>query len=144
MKKVLVLTLFMFSVFGMMAQSSKNSDKETILNVMKLQEKAWNKHDLEGYMEGYWKNDSLKFYGRSGLTKGWQNTLNNYKKGYPTQAESGILNFVIKDISRIESHTYWVMGEYHLTRDAGDAKGVFMVIFKKIEGEWRIIADMSC
>ncbi len=144
MKKVLVLTLFMFSVFGMMAQSSKNSDKEAILNVMKLQEIAWNKHDLKGYMEGYWKNDSLKFYGGSGLTKGWYNTLENYKRGYPTTAETGILNFIIKDVSKIENNSYWVMGEYHLTRDAGNANGVFIVIFKKINGEWKIVADMSC
>jgi len=36
------------------------------------------------------------------------------------------------------------MGEYHLTRNVGDANGVFMIIFKKINGEWKIIADTSC
>ncbi|WP_299120286.1 nuclear transport factor 2 family protein [uncultured Winogradskyella sp.] len=112
--------------------------------VMEAQEIAWNKHDLEGFMEGYWKSDSLKFYGSNGLTKGWQNTLDNYKKGYPTKAESGILNFVINDISKIEGDNYWVMGEYHLKRQVGDADGVFIIIFKKINGDWKIVADMSC
>ncbi|NNE33083.1 MAG: nuclear transport factor 2 family protein [Winogradskyella sp.] len=112
--------------------------------VMQQQEIAWNNHDLEGFMQGYWKSDSLKFYGSNGLTKGWENTLNNYKKGYPTKAESGTLNFVIKDISKIEGDNYWVMGEYHLTRVIGDANGVFLIIFKKINGSWKIIADMSC
>ncbi|WP_026754809.1 DUF4440 domain-containing protein [Sediminibacter sp. Hel_I_10] len=115
-----------------------------ILEVMKAQEIAWNRHDLEGFMEGYWKNDSLKFYGSSGLTYGWDNTLANYKKGYPTTAESGTLKFVINDISAIENNAYWVMGEYHLNRTAGDANGVFMIIFKKINGQWKIIADLSC
>ena len=118
--------------------------KHQILSVMKAQEIAWNKHDLEGFMEGYWKNDSLKFYGSRGLTYGWNNTLANYNKGYPTKAESGTLKFVINDISLIEKNTYWVMGEYHLTRDAGDANGVFMIIFRKIDGQWKIVADMSC
>ena len=111
---------------------------------METQEIAWNKHDLEGFMQGYWKSDQLKFYGANGLTLGWKNTLANYKKGYPTQAESGSLNFVINDISKIEGNNYWVMGEYHLKRQVGDADGVFIIIFKKINGEWKIIADMSC
>lgn len=120
------------------------TDKAEILKVLNLQEDAWNNHDLEGFMQGYWKSDSLKFYGSSGLTKGWKNTLNNYKKGYPTKTESGTLNFVINDISKIENNNYWVMGEYHLKRDIGNADGVFIIIFKKINGEWKIIADMSC
>ena len=112
--------------------------------VMEAQEIAWNNHDLEGFMQGYWKSDSLKFYGSNGLTKGWNQTLANYKKGYPTKAESGTLKFVINDISKIEGDNYWVMGEYHLKRDVGDANGPFLIIFKKINGNWKIVADMSC
>lgn len=118
--------------------------KSGIQKVMTDQEIAWNNHDLEGFMQGYWKSDSLKFYGSNGLTKGWEQTLANYKKGYPTKAESGTLNFVINDVSKIEGDNYWVMGEYHLKREVGDANGVFIIIFKKINGEWKIVADMSC
>ena len=118
--------------------------KAAIAKVMNDQESAWNNGNLEDFMQGYWKSDSLKFYGSNGLTKGWQNTLDNYKKGYPTKAESGVLNFVINDVSKIEGDNYWVMGEYHLKRDVGDADGVFIIIFKMINGEWKIIADMSC
>lgn len=121
-----------------------NTAKAAILKVMKDQEIAWNNGDLEGFMQGYWKSDSLKFYGSNGLTKGWQNTLDNYKRGYPTKADTGTLNFVINDISRIENNNFWVMGEYHLKREAGDADGVFIIIFKMINGKWKIVADMSC
>ncbi|MCA0132587.1 YybH family protein [Winogradskyella alexanderae] len=112
--------------------------------VMQQQESAWNKHDLEGFMNGYWRSDQLKFYGANGLTLGWEQTLENYKKRYPTKRETGTLNFVIKDISKIEGNNYWVMGEYHLKREMGDANGIFMILFKQINGEWKIIADMSC
>ena len=125
-------------------QTTEAEDKVAILAVMKLQEAAWSKNDLEGFMEGYWKSDSLKFYGRSGLTKGWQQTLANYKKGYPSKEHSGTLNFTIEDISKIENGNYWVMGQYHLKRSVGDANGVFIIIFKKIDGAWKIVADMSC
>lgn len=147
MKPLYLLMLVLF--FGCNSNSEIKEDtyesaKASIMEVMNAQEVAWNNHDLEGFMQGYWKSDSLKFYGSRGLTKGWLNTLNNYKKGYPTKAESGTLNFVINDISKIEGNNYWVMGEYHLKRDVGDADGVYIIIFKKINGEWKIIADMSC
>ncbi|WBX72585.1 DUF4440 domain-containing protein [Tenacibaculum pacificus] len=110
---------------------------------MKAQEIAWSNHDIEGYMQGYWKNDSLKFYGSSGLTYGWNKTLSNYKRGYPTKDYSGTLKFKVNDISKINSGSYFVMGEYHLTRKVGDANGIFMIIFRKIKGSWKIIADTS-
>ncbi|TYA53076.1 YybH family protein [Formosa maritima] len=142
--KTIYILLFLISSTICVAQSNENQDKEAILTVMKLQEEAWNKHNLVGFMQGNWKSESLKFYGGNGLTLGWENTLSNYKKGYPTKAETGTLKFVINDISKIEGESYWVIGEYHLTRDVGNANGVFIIIFKKIKGEWKIIADMSC
>lgn len=122
---------------------SKDAETE-IKKVISAQEIAWNNHDLEEFMKGYWQSDMLKFYSTSGLTLGWQKTLENYKKNYPTTAESGTLKFTINDIAKIENETYWVMGEYHLSRAIGDANGVFMIIFKMINGQWKIIADMSC
>ncbi|MEO1029831.1 MAG: nuclear transport factor 2 family protein [Bacteroidota bacterium] len=124
--------------------TGNNAAEAGIRLVMQKQEAAWNNHDLEGFMEGYWKSKDLKFYGSNGLTLGWDNTLARYERNYPTKVESGTLSFVINDISRIEGDNYWVMGEYHLKRKIGDADGVFIIIFKKINGVWKIIADMSC
>lgn len=148
MKKLLTV-IFLLALFVACKQEatqtvSEETEKKEILLVMKAQEEAWSNHDLEGFMQGYWKNDSLKFYGRNGITFGWQKTLDNYKKGYPTKEHSGELKFKINDISKITNGAYSVMGEYHLKRTVGDADGVFMIIFKKIQGEWKIIADTSC
>ena len=143
MKKIFLLLLFSMLIFSC-SNNTEQEDKDAIFSIMKIQEKAWSNNDLEGFMEGYWKNDSLKFYGSNGLTYGWQNTLDNYKKGYPTKDHSGTLNFTINNISKIENESYFVMGQYHLKRNVGDANGVFMIIFKKIDGEWKIIADLSC
>ena len=125
-------------------QKTDGNDKKEIIAVLKAQEKAWSDHHIEEYMKGYWQSDSLKFYGSSGLTFGWDKTLSNYKKRYPTQAHTGILKFTIENISKISHESYYVMGSYHLTRTLGNAEGVFMIIFKKIDGEWKIIADTSC
>ncbi|WP_410006938.1 YybH family protein [Aequorivita nionensis] len=142
MKKLLLL-FCLIATLNVVAQTEA-ADKKAILSVLKTQENAWNQNDLEGFMQGYWKSDSLKFYGSRGITHGWQNTLDNYKKGYPTKAETGNLSFTIDAITKIEEGAYYMMGQFHLVRDAGNANGVFLIIFRKIEGEWKVIADLSC
>lgn len=148
MKKLLIrsilLLLIMISCKKEVVKVSEETEKKEILSVMKAQEEAWSNHDLKGFMQGYWKSDSLKFYGRNGITFGWNKTLANYEKGYPTKDHSGELKFKINDISKITEGAYSVMGEYYLTRKVDNANGVFMIIFKKIKGQWKIIADTSC
>ena len=122
---------------------NEKEDKIAILKVMADQQAAWNNYDLEGFMEGYWKNDSLKFFGSRGITYGWEQTLANYKKGYPDKSHSGTLKFTIESLTQVEANSYYIMGRYHLTREKGDAEGIFMIIFKRINGRWKIVADMS-
>lgn len=142
MKKYLLLFLFLYT-FNALAQTNDTADKKAIQNVLKAQRIAWSKHDIEKYMEGYWKSDSLKFFGTSGITYGWKNTLQRYKKAYPTAEHTGKLNFKINDIVKINDGAYYVLGDFHIKRNLGNASGIFMVIFKNINGEWKIIADMS-
>ncbi len=142
MKNILLLmSLVLLSSF---TPNIVNDDEEAIRKVMADQQEAWNNYDLEGFMQGYWKSEDLKFYGSVGVTYGWNNTLERYKKGYPSKEHTGTLKFVIKEISNIDSASYYVLGEYHLDRSMGNADGIFMIIFKKIGGQWKIIADTSC
>jgi ketosteroid isomerase-like protein len=141
MKKVLSL-LFFVSIFAV-GQETMEKDKEAILTVLKAQQEAWNNYDIESFMNGYWESDELTFYGSGGVIKGWQATLDRYKKSYPTQDHFGTLTFVFNDISPISEDSYYVMGEYHLTRNVGDTNGIFMLVLKRINGEWKVIADTS-
>ncbi|QQY83270.1 nuclear transport factor 2 family protein [Tamlana sp. s12] len=139
------LALFFCLLFAMtsFAQSPETSDQKAIEKVLKKQRLAWSNNDIESYMEGYWKSDSLKFYGPHGVTLGWDNTLERYLKAYPTEAHTGKLSFKINDITKISNDAYYVLGEYHIKRDVGNADGIFMLVFKKIDGAWKIIADTS-
>jgi hypothetical protein len=141
-KLILVICTLILSQTGF-SQTTEQEDKEAILAVLKAQRLAWSDNNMEAFMEGYWKSDSLKFYGRNGVTYGWDNTLERYKQAYPTPDHTGILSFKINDISKITDDAYYVMGEYHLKRTVGNATGIFMIIFKRIDGEWKIIADTS-
>lgn len=142
MKNLLLLvSIVLFTSFNSI---TVNDDEIAIRKVMADQQQAWNDYDLEGFMQGYWKSEELKFYGSNGVTYGWNNTLARYKKGYPSKEHTGTLKFVLNDISKIDQTSYYVMGEYHLERSVGNADGIFMIIFKKIDGKWKIIADTSC
>jgi hypothetical protein len=143
MKKYILIACTIIMSQVSFAQTTEQEDKDAIQAVLKAQRLAWSDNNIEEFMEGYWKSDSLKFYGSNGVTYGWENTLERYKQAYPTADHTGTLSFKINDISKITDNAYYVMGEYHLKRNVGNATGIFMIIFKRIDGEWKIIADTS-
>ena len=124
--------------------SAQSEDEKEIRAILMAQQEAWSNNDLEGFMEGYWESDSLTYYSGGRVTQGWGTTLDNYKKGYPSKKETGTLDFQIDAITQINEDAYYVMGQYFLTRNAGNTNGTFMIVFKRIAGTWKIIADSSC
>jgi len=80
-----------------------------IRQVMQLQQEAWNRADLNAFMEGYWNSDSLKFIGKNGISYGWQTTLDNYKKGYPTPEAMGKLTFTIVTLEMTSKTSAFMM-----------------------------------
>lgn len=140
MKTKLVLMLLICSV-GAFAQSAK--DKQAILDVLEKQRTEWNKGNLETFMQGYVKSDSLLFVGSSGPTYGWQKTLDNYKKTYSGKAGMGMLTFGIKKVDFLNKDIAFVLGSWHLKREQDEPKGYFTLLFKKLNGEWKIFVDHS-
>ena len=141
MQKVTMIILA-FTLLPVVAAAQKG-EGEKIMKVMNKQVECWNKGDLECFMTTYWRSDSLKFIGGRGVTYGWQNTLDNYRKRYPDQKARGKLAFDIVSLNKMGEDHYFMVGKYYLTREIGDAKGLFSLIWKKIEGDWLIIADHS-
>ncbi|WP_370478968.1 YybH family protein [Tamlana flava] len=142
MKKLALLLCFVCAS-NSFSQTTIEDDIKDINKVLKKQRIAWSNNNLKEYMEGYWKSDSLKFYSNRGVVYGWHDTLERYQKAYPTEAHTGKLSFRINDVTQISDRAYYVLGEYHIKRDIGNADGIFMLVFKKINGEWKIIVDTS-
>lgn len=109
--------------------------------VMKMQERAWSDGDVYQFMEGYWKSENLSFVGKSGINKGWQTTLNNYIKGYPSKDAMGTLTFDVLEMNRISADAYHMIGRYTLIRKADRPTGLFTLIWKYIDGKWLIVSD---
>jgi lysophospholipase L1-like esterase/ketosteroid isomerase-like protein len=118
-----------------------SADFEQIKRIFYQQEVDWNKGDIDAFMKAYWKSDELQFGGANGITKGWDETLERYKTGYPDRASMGQLSFQIKDMTRHSESVVSLTGSWQLTRENDQPGGHFLLIWRKIEGEWKIVVD---
>jgi ketosteroid isomerase-like protein len=139
MKKILLLATIFISA-NLAAQSK---DAEAIKKLLTTQRDAWNRGDVAAFMKGYWENDSLMFIGKSGVTYGYKNTLENYKKNYPDTVAMGQLSFEFISIKKLSDKYYRVVGKWFLKRSIGDIGGHYTLLLQKINGEWVIIEDHS-
>jgi hypothetical protein len=141
MKKNMLLVLACFLTTLLSAQVNK--DEKEITDLLNRQTLSWNKGNLDEFMKGYWHNDSLIFAGKNGVTYGYTNALNNYKKNYSDSAKMGKLFFEILKVKKLSADYYWVLGKWFLKRSAGDIGGHYTLLFRKINGKWMIVADHS-
>ena len=121
MTRIAITVLIFFAPLVLSAQD----DEKIIRNILATQTNSWNHGDINGFMKGYWENDSLMFIGKSGVTYGWKNTLNNYKKSYSDTTAMGKLNFDLIQVKRLSSEYYSVTGKWFLKRTIGDLSGHF-------------------
>ena len=135
--------LFIVMVFLSSLLFAQSSDEGAIRKLLDEQTAAWNRGNIETFMHGYWESDSLMFIGKSGVTYGYTNTLNNYKKGYPDTAAMGKLFFTLIQVKKLSKEYYHVTGKWFLKRSMGDIGGHYTLLFRKINGRWVIISDHS-
>jgi uncharacterized protein (TIGR02246 family) len=135
--------IFLFLLALPFLVHSQSKDEQEIRRLLATQTQEWNKGDIEGFMQTYWKSDSLMFIGKTGVHFGWQNTLNNYKKSYPDTTAMGKLSFDIITVRKLSSEYYSVVGKWMLQRSIGDLSGHYDLLLKKIKGKWCIISDHS-
>jgi len=120
--------------------SASKADEAAIQLVLDQQVAAWNEANIDEFMKGYYKSDSILFIGRR-ITSGWDSTLIRYKKGYPDKAVMGKLRFEILRMDFISSDSYLVTGKYFLAREKDNPSGIFTLLFKKKKGNWVIVYD---
>ena len=139
MKKLLFAAFLLTTVIAF----GQKGDEAKIREILAEQTEAWNRGDIDGFMKGYWQSDSLMFIGKNGVTRGWQQTLENYKKGYPDTAAMGKLSFDLITLKPLSPEYFFVVGKWMLKRSIGDVSGHYNLLFRKIKGKWVIIADHS-
>lgn len=142
MKVIFALVLLTSATFAQSAfQKTAVSD---IQKIMLDQAAAWNKGDLDAFMAiGYWKSENLIFVSGDKITRGWQQTLDNYKRTYGTGDKMGKLTFSDLEINVLSKDAATVLGSWSLQRTSDNPKGKFTLVFRKLKEGWRIVQDHS-
>jgi len=143
MKTILLLAVVFLMTTPALTQPAKQKSKiETdIVAVMDAQVVAWNRGDIDGFMRGYWNSEKLVFVSGDGVTRGWQPTLDRYKKNYNSSAKMGTLKFGDIQIDVVSKDAAVVLGSWSLARASDNPKGKFTLIFRKFKDGWRIVHD---
>lgn len=136
--------LFLLPLFAcQLPQKPDAKAKQKIRTILAEQQGCWNNVDIDCFMQGYWKSDSLRFIGNSGINYGWQATLDNYKKCYPNKATMGQLEFDILSVEPMGTENFLVTGKWKLIRESDTPNGVFTLVWKQFDDEWKIVYDHS-
>jgi beta-aspartyl-peptidase (threonine type) len=136
--------LFFFAAQGRaLAQPFGESvaDREAIGAVLRAQQSAWNRADVDAFLEGYWHSPELTFSGSSGVARGWDAVLARYKKNYPDRAAMGQLDFSDLEFRFLGPDAALVLGKWHLQREKDELGGVFTLVWQRFPDGWKIIHD---
>jgi ketosteroid isomerase-like protein len=129
-----------FIVFGLLMAGG--TDQAAIRKVLDDQAAAWNRGDLIGFMDGYWKSDRLSFFSNNDKTAGWQATLDRYRKKYQADGkEMGKLAFSELSVELLGTEHALVNGRFRLTLKEAAPTGIFTLILRKLPEGWRIVHD---
>jgi len=118
-----------------------DADRAAISGVLKAQQTAWNRADVDAFLVGYWQSPELTFSGSNGVSRGWDGVLARYKKNYPNRETMGELNFSDLEFRFLGADAALVLGKWHLKREMGDIGGVFSLVWQKFPQGWKIIHD---
>ena len=124
-----------------LAEPPKNAIASEIESVLHAQQDAWNRGDIDAFMNGYWRSDETVFVSGDDVERGWQKVLERYKKRYSDRAKMGTLTFSNLEITPLSDDSAIVLGSWQLRRANDEPHGRFTLIFRRLREGWRIIHD---
>jgi ketosteroid isomerase-like protein len=137
-----ILGILLISFVTGLAQTRQaNKAIADIRGVLDAQRDAWNRGDIDGYMDGYARMGSTVFISGDDVTRGWQTVRDRYKRGYDSREKMGTLTFSEVEVSLLNSNTAVVIGRWQLQRAEDEPKGRFTLIFRRLRAGWRIVHD---
>jgi ketosteroid isomerase-like protein len=141
--QLLAMLIFLLPVLARAGAGSDQEAKSAVENVLRTQQAAWNRHDLEGFMAGYWNSPDLTFFSDAHETSGWQGALARYRNRYQGEGkEMGKLEFSELRIEPLGSDAAFVRGAWQLTLSDGKTPhGIFTLVFRKLSDGWKIVHD---
>lgn len=141
----ILLSLIVICAVGQMrfAHAAGDEPKSAVEQVLHVQQEAWNRHDLDAFMAGYWNSPELTFFAGAQENHGWQAAIDRYKAKYASPGhEMGSLEFSELRIEPLGTDSAFVRGAWHVTMSDGKTPhGLFTLVFRKFPNGWKIVHD---
>jgi uncharacterized protein (TIGR02246 family) len=142
MKKLSFVIVALFLLSSCTEQINRTEEGKAVVKVLMDQQDAWNETNLEGYLDGYWDNEKVRFVTNSKILNGLDEIREMYQKGYDSPEKFGVLTFDIQVVDVLSADLAMVVGKYQLKRENEKRRvGRFTLLFRKINGEWKVIQD---
>ena len=137
-----MILLNLVTLNGKDAEADQTAAKKAVQQILEAQAAAWNRGDLESFMKGYWNSPDLMFFSGKDKTRGWQATIERYRKRYQAEGRKmGKLTFSELEIEVLGPASAWARGRWQVVRDKETLSGLFTLILKKLPEGWRIVHD---
>ena len=127
---------------GDVGGEARPSTRGAIGDLLETQAAAWNRGDLEAFMEGYWRSPDLVFTSGGRVQRGWQTTLDRYRAAYGSDTDTmGRLTFSELEVHELDRESAWALGRWRLDMESGPRGGIFTLVLRRIDGRWKIVHD---
>ena len=112
-----------------------------IQSVLTAQQNAWNRGDIDAFMNGYARSASTVFVSEDEVRRGWETVRDRYHMRYSDRAKMGTLSFSEIEVTMLSPDAAVVLGRWKLKRENDEPHGRFTLIFKRLPAGWRIVHD---
>jgi len=136
-----IAAVAMFGVAPSELAAAQTDTASEIRIVVQSQQDAWNRGDIDTFMNGYWRSDETIFVSGDEVTRGWQKVLDRYKKKYSDRAKMGTLTFSDLEMTPLSNDSAVVLGSWELKRASDKPHGRFTLIFRRFPDGWKIVHD---
>ena len=123
------------------APEQDSSSVAEIQSVLTAQQAAWNRGDIDAFMNGYGRSASTVFVSGDEVSRGWQTVRDRYRVKYSDRTKMGTLSFSEIEVTMLSPDAAVVLGRWRLKRTNDEPHGRFTLIFKRLAEGWRIVHD---
>jgi ketosteroid isomerase-like protein len=137
---VIAITSYLLIAISVAARQTEIAVPQ-IRSVLQAQQNAWNRGDIDGFMNGYARSPSTIFISEGTIRRGWQTVRDRYRKKYSSRAKMGTLTFSDLEIILLSSNSGVATGRWKLKRANDQPHGRFTLILRRLPEGWRIVHD---
>ncbi len=136
-----VICYILIAVLACAAPEQASTSVAEIQSVLTAQQDAWNRGDIDAFMNGYARSASTVFVSQDEVSRGWETVRDRYRVKYSDRTKMGTLSFSEIEVTMLSPDAAVVLGRWRLKRTNDEPHGRFTLIFKRLPEGWRIVHD---